>query len=289
MKFTKNQLIQFAQSLGVPHVEVVDNDSDADYKQDDAIALVHANQKDILRPQLEAELKPALEEAAKGKHTGEMYSVLARATGMSRSDLEKIVDEGTGKKDINLAAKHAVEQIKSTYGKDTAGLQQQIETLIAQHNKNVEELTKTKDAEINTAKQRYIDRDILNYLHDELVSKTPMPPTADKMFWSNELKRQLQDIYHVTYDEAKKTVDLFDKTNTNVPALNAAGNAKVLPAEIWRDISTRAGIVQQDMRQQRPDPNAGQSRQQQANQPTQTFGTRGKRLTAEKIVEHLSK
>lgn len=287
MKFTTQQLTEFALEMGVPAVEIVADAKDSDYNKDTATAAVHASRMEILKPQIEQDLTKTLDAQLKGKHSGEMYSILAQLSGMKRAELEAIVGPD-GKQSVKEAAKKAFDAVVAKSGQSAEDTKKQIDELLATHNMAIETLTKTKDGEIATAKQRYTERDIDAYLLDNVVAKASLLPNADKNFYVQQLRQDLQKDFHVSYDEAKKIVELFKKDNPQIPALNEAGTAKISIADRFTGLATKSGALVKDMRHIKPD---GQQGEKTAPKPAEQYnrpGQRGKRLTADQITKTLT-
>ena len=279
MKFTQKQLTEFALKAGVPVVEVVADDKDSDYNEDTALQAVHTAVTPIIKSKLETELATSLEPGIKGKVTGQMYSALARETGLTRAELEKMP--------IEDAIKHATAHVNSKGDKDTTALRQEITDLIAKHAKDKETALAEKDKEIGAAKQRYTDRDIKAFLADNVVGKAPLLEGADKGFWADQLMAKLQSKYHLTYDEATKAVDLFKKDQNSVPALNAAGTAKINLLDEFKELATPAGVWKKDTRATSPAEAMKKQNTQDSHKPveaaTQRISRRANRITAEQI------
>lgn len=282
MKFTQDQLKDFAIKAGVPVVEIVADAKDSDYNEDTALQDVHKAITPILKPKIEADLSTSLEPSIKGKVTGQMYSVLARETGLTRSELEKM--------SVEDAIKHATAHINSKGSADTTALRQEITDLVATHNKNLDALKATHQTELGAAQQRYIDRDIKAYLADNIIGKAPLLEGADKSFWADQLLVRLQSKFHITYDEATKAIQLFKKDQTSVPALNAAGTANINPMDEFKDLATPAGVWKKDMRNNNPGEamkNAKTEDRSKAGQAVQQIGRRGTRITADQVKEKI--
>jgi len=241
MKFTQVQLIEFAKKAGVPVVEVVADEKDADYNEDTALQDVHKAITPIIKPKIEAEMTSDLETKLKGKHSGEMYSLLARESGLTRAELDKL--------SIGDAAKLAFTHIATKTGGDTAALQLEIKELVSKHAKALDDARVAAEGQVNEANQKYIRRDINSALAESVIAKAPLLETADKKFYTDMLQKHLEDKYHMTYDEAKKAVNLFKKDNHAVPALNEAGTATIDMLKEFESIAKPAGVWKTDNRQ----------------------------------------
>ena len=270
MKFTQKQLVDFALKAGVPVVEVVADDAASDYNEDTALKDVHKAVTPIIRPSIEAELTTALEPTLTGKITGQMYSLLAKESGLTRAELEKMK--------IGDAAQHAFTHIQTKLGGDTAALQKEITEMARKHTEAIEKLTKDKDSEISVANQRYTDIGMKDYLNTNIVSKAPLLDTADKNYYTEQLLNVLKTKYHLTYDEAKKAVNTFKKDNPAMPALNESGTAVIDIAKEFEAIAKPAGVWKTDQRQVNPADQMKTQKLDEYGKPAlQAEGPRGRR------------
>lgn len=264
MKFTQKQLIEFAQKAGVPVVEVVADDyftrtgrtpEADDYNLDGALQEVHKAITPILQPTIEAALMNSVDSKVKGKYTGEMYTLLAKESGLTRAELAALP--------VNEAAKMAFTHITSKLGGDTTALQQEIKDLMKKQTDAIAAIEVDRDNKVNEANQKYINRDIKAFLADNIVGKAPLLETADKGYYSELLMNQLQNKYHLSYDEVKKAVSPFKKDNHAVPALNEAGTSVIDFMKEFEAIAKPAGVWKTDQRSVNP---ADKMRQQQTDQ-----------------------
>lgn len=260
MKLTQQQLIDLAIKAGVPHVEIVADEKESDFNEDTALQSIHAAILPLIKPGIENELKGAMETSAKAKTRGELLSLLARQTGITRAELEKL---GTPE-----AVEFAFKSVSDKLGGDATKWQQEIQTLMDTHNQSITKIKTEEGAKLTAATQRYIDRDINAYLQDNVVAKSPLLPTADKGYWAEQLRSHLQSKYHLSYDDSKRAVSTFKKDNPEIPALNEAGTGTINLQDEFKAIASRAGVWTTDTRNVKPGAKTDQNNN--ANNNTQT-------------------
>lgn len=280
MKVTQDQLIDLAVKAGVPVVEVVADSKDSDYDETTALQAIQAATKELIKPAIESELRTSLETQLKGKFSGETYSLLARESGMTRAELEKLP--------ISEAAKLAFKHLGDKLGGDASTWKKELEDLVETHNKTLTAKETEWNGKISAATQRYVDRDINSYLAENIVGKAPLLATADKAFWAEQLRSHLQSKYHLSYDDAKKAVSTFKKDNIEIPALNEAGTATINLMDEFKGLATKAGVWTTDKRNEKPDPNRTTTTTQTQARPQVNTSNRGKKVSTEAMSEYLA-
>lgn len=281
MKFTTKQLSEFALRAGVPLVEIVDDEKDSDYNEDVALQSVHAAVLPIIKPAIESELTKSLETSLKGKFSGETYSLLARESGLTRAELEKLP--------VPEAAKLAFTHLSTKLGSDSEKWKKEMDNMLLTHTKAIEEKDKEHNSKLSAAEKRYIDRDVKAFLLDNVVSKSPLSTTADKAYYAELLHAHLEQKYHVSYNDVKKSVELFMKDNIQMPALNEAKTAAINPLDEFKPLATRAGVWQTDTRHMPPNPNPKNPINPNPNPapPKPASAGQGKRVSAADIAAKL--
>lgn len=247
MKLTQSQLIQLVQSAGLKSVEVVEDEAQSEFNLDDGLNAIDKSRKSIFEPQLEKDLTENLEKQISGKMLGTIRSMLSRASGLSNRKLEEAMQSSGEIEDmVKTAFKHKESTMESA-GED---VQKRVNELIEAHTKEKEALTQEFTQKITEAEQKYIDRDINEYLYSNVINKSPLPSTADKLLLTSDFKKHLRDKYNLSYNEAEKMLDLMDKGNAKMPALN--GSVKVdIMNEAQQYFSAR-GQWQTDNRNENP-------------------------------------
>lgn len=247
MKLTQSQLIQLVQSAGLKGVEVVEDEAQSEFNLDDGLNAIDKSRKSIFEPQLEKDLTENLEKQISGKMLGTIRSMLSRASGLSNRKLEEAMQSSGEIEDmVKTAFKHKESTMESA-GED---VQKRVNELIEAHTKEKESLTQEFTQKITEAEQKYIDRDINEYLYSNVINKSPLPSTADKLLLTSDFKKHLRDKYNLSYNEAEKMLDLMDKGNAKMPALN--GSVKVdIMNEAQQYFSAR-GQWQTDNRNENP-------------------------------------
>lgn len=246
MKLTQKQLLDLASALGLEGVEVVENETDSDFDNNAALSAIDGSRRKILEPLIKSELEGELKASIEGKHNGAIRAMLARASGLSHSQLKKLESSS-----LEDAIKAAFDHSKSSLEGDQQATAQKIEEMLNAHNDALtakETEWKGKYDELNN---KYISRDMLDVFMGKLKD-APLPEKLDRNIAAKDFMNHLREKYHLSYDEAKRTVDLMDKTNPSMPALNEAKNAQIdIMAEAKSFFEPRAAWVT-DMRGKNP-------------------------------------
>lgn len=198
MKISKAQAVKLLQELHLD-VELVEDDKDADFNQDEALETV----KDSFKEAISKELEPELETKYTGKHLGTLRTIAARNFGITKKDMEG--------KEVEDILKMVKDKLSTDVGKDANEWKQKYDEAVADYEKQLEEKEtnwNTKyTADIDAEKQKYVDRDI----NDAFVALTTKLPRQggdvikQARVLCNEAKAQG---YEIAYDEATKTLKL---------------------------------------------------------------------------------
>lgn len=240
MKGTIAQLTELLKISGLKDVEVVADEADSTFDKDEALTLIDNSRSQIIRPKIMAEVEDAAFSKVTGKVHGSLNGLLANVTGASRSEIDRITDLG--------------EKLKYAVGfkeKQLEGSQQEIDNrfneFVNKSNQEKEEMRIKYEAELAASNNKYIQRDIQNFLATKL-GEAPLPAETDRLIAANDFQKHLADKYHVSYDEAGKMVKLYDKQNPQTMALNEKGTN---PVDIMSEAETYfkpRGLWHTDMR-----------------------------------------
>lgn len=251
MKLTQAQLQTLMSSIGLEAVELVDDDAQSDFDQDKALQAIDNTRMAIIKPRVERDNYDRMRTDVSAIVAKEATKIIKQITGV---DAEKI--KGVEKWEDVLQI--GLEHMKGLSGADKAELQNEIERMVQNHQKALQE----RDARLqDTEKQwreKWSAREIKNYLNENVVQKSPLSQGADRFVLTDDLYNYIQSNYHVSYDEGKKEVKLFRKDKPEVPAMNETETEFVKLNDIAKNFFTPRGLWQTDMRNQRPDPTAGE-------------------------------
>lgn len=245
MKLTQSELTAFLQGIGITTVEIVDKEEESEFDKDELLTAVDDNRKQILKPLIESEVKERLISEAKGTAGGSLRSELARSTGMKRADLERI------EKDAD-AIKAAIDYKMGLIEGDKAETDKKVNEILEAHRLEKESLINDYDAKLQSANQKYIDRDINEFVAAQLKD-APIPKNADRNVLAKDFVKHLQDKYHLNYDEATKAAELYLKDKPDMPAMNAAKNAKISILDEAKEFLTPRGLWEKDMSGRSPE------------------------------------
>lgn len=239
MKATKQQFIELLAAAGVPDVEVVENETDSDFKLDSALQAIDGNRSGILKPKIESELRETVEKEVSGLQGGKLIQWLTKHTGVARAALNDKSDE----EKVKAAIAHMSGQLDG----DKQSIQAKIDELLGKHTQEIDGLKSEYETKLSAANERYMDREITDYIAAELKD-FPFKSDVDKAIAIKDLKADLKSRYDLTIDETAKAVNLFSKDKPGMPALNAAGTAKVSIKDEATAYFKPRGQVATDMR-----------------------------------------
>lgn len=240
MKATQSQILEkLLPQIGLANVVVVEDEADADFDLNAALGTVDENRSAIFKPQLEESLRTELSSSINGRRGGELRNHLIKLTGIPRGQVEKIEKDEDA---IKAAIAHKMALIEG----DTKEATKKIDELIAAHNSEKEQIIGEWSAKEQAAIQKYIDRHVADYYETNILSDAPLNKKADRKTLAEDFKNHVSNNYTVKFDEDKRTVELMDKKNPALPALN--GNQKVDLKELAKDFFTKRGVWETDTR-----------------------------------------
>jgi len=215
MKLTKKHLEKLLSAVGVDAVEIVDDDSDADYKQDDVLQLIDAAREKVLRPKIEAEVKKTAEVEAKGRVGGALERILKRTTGIP---VAEFTAEMTDEDKIAAALNHR----EKTLGKDVADLRDEMDKMAAAHAAALTGLETTYEGRLSAEKERFVEREIIEYIASD-SKEYPFPDDADRMHLAKDLLGYIKQNAHVHWNEDSRKPEYRKKDAPETPLYNESG------------------------------------------------------------------
>lgn len=239
MKLTQQQLLDLVKAAGVQAVEVVDDEAQSEYNIDAILAEIDSQRVHVIKPKIVNEITKDLQ----GRVSGTLKSELARKTGIVRNLLNDLNDEEA----ITLALQHREDK----YSTDSKTMRENLDKMTAAHAAEKEEIETKYKAEIQAAKDRYIQRDIQDGIVKKL-EKTALPDTADRKVVANTLKNILSQNIDFGYDEEKGEIIPYAKGTLN-PALNLAGSNVFDWNERIEHALAPLGLIRKDMRDSDPE------------------------------------
>ncbi len=242
MKFTQTQAVEALVSLGVAAAEIVENEADSTFNNDELLAAVDTTRSVILKPKHKAELKEELERSVGGMIGKALEKHLKKTTGFNA-----FTPEMTDDQKIQASLDFFVGNIEKNKG----DAQEVINQLAATHAAEIEKLTRESGEKLTASEKRFIERDINEYFED-VVSKMPLLETANKKELAKLGKAFMESRFAIKYDEAGKKVGYYQKDNPEVPALNDAKNNPLNDAEELKGYFSTIGVYKTDMRNNNP-------------------------------------
>ncbi len=256
MKGTQEQILSLLTAVVAGGVEIVDKEEDSDFDLQTALSNVHSNVETILRPTLESELSDKITKDIAGRSGGTLRTALSQVTGIDKNLLKDLKDSDA----IKLAMEH--------YGKSIGADKEDVLKMIEQANSAKDQEWGEKytaiEKEANNWKNKFIDRDTLEWLDKEL-EKAPIPKKEgiDRKVIVKDLLRELKDNYNIDYDIEKKVGNLFMKDKPTIPA--NVDNVPVKVIDLAKNFLAPRGLWETDMRNQPPAPATNQNGQPYVN------------------------
>lgn len=207
MKLTAQQAVTLLTALGVQAAEVVDNETDSDYNEETAIAEVDAART----PFLEATITNSVKSKLAGMSGDKLTQMLAKQTGLARKEFDGKTDD----EKVKIAVEHIKSLGKETEQSVSDRINEITNALNEEHTAKYKELETERD----TWRNKYTDRDILAAISKGL-EEAPLSQNFKRDIAASDLKRELQNKYHLQYDEAKGELQFFEKGNPEMPAFN---------------------------------------------------------------------
>lgn len=231
-KITTAQAQQLLKDLGAD-VEVVADEKEADKDLNLSEISEAATQgiKDLVTPDIEAELTEKLETAGTGKVMGLLRQHATKTFGIPQKDIKE-----KDLKDILEIIKE-----KSLVDDKTKDYEAEKQELINDYEAQIEALKNEKETEVSAERKKYIDRDISAYFV-ELASKLNRKD-GDLKEHAELLETKFRKQYEIEWDETKQT-PVFKQNG--VPAKSGA---KAFDPQVEANsIFERVGILAKDTR-----------------------------------------
>ena len=264
VKATINQLKGFLKVVGVPDVEVVEDEAASDFDTNTVLAEIDKSRTPIIKSLLEGDIKTEAESAATGRLVGTIATFIANKTGIPRAEIAHLSYKDMLQKGFDHLGQN-LEGDKATWAK-------QLEEMATTHQNTLTEKEKEWGEKVKVAEDRYRDRDITEAL-EVILKDAPFLPSTDRKAAANLLKRELNGSYNLHYDEATKELSLRDKSNPDLPVYNETKTAVLKPFDKAKDIFTPFGLWQTDTRNINPAEAARNGKQHNSYQPSNTKET----------------
>lgn len=239
MKFTAQQAIEALRAVGVPTAEIVEKPEDATYNQDDFLTQVDGNREPVIKTRIEE----SITEHVAGKQGGLLMETLKKTLGVPA---DTFVGCKTDKERIEKAAKWHAESIS----KEKEDFNQQLKDLTDRLTEEHTTALQAKDEELRLSNDKYTQRSMVEYYEGKLAT-APIPKNADKKYLAEVLVNHFRNLHDLEYSEAEKKINYMQK-GKKLPALNATGNNSFSDDEEIKNILTKTGVWQTDMRNQNP-------------------------------------
>lgn len=254
-KITSAQALELLKAAGAPVAEIVASDADAtaDFNTDTALAAIDASRTAIIKAQIEPTMRTEITSAVAGKSAGALRSVIARKTGIKRSDLEGLNEEEMIEK--------ALGYYTTTFGKDTEDLRNQMTALTAEHAKTLAAKEEDWGKKLKAAEDKFTERDIDDLL--TAIVKTIPRTGGNETLQAQQLKQYIRNQYTLHYDGDKRSVGLREKSNPEAPVFNDTKTKEKGVDELARKFFEDLGILATDTRH--VDPNKRVPGSQQTN------------------------
>lgn len=240
MKIKPSRAIDILKLLGIQDAQLVAEEEDEEYDEKTFFDTVDANRRVVLEPQISDKLLNDL----KGKTGGTLRTLLVRTTGISRKVLDEIPTD-------EEAIKTALQFREEKYSTDSKTMREQLDGITAGHQTELETLKAQYEAKVAEANQKYISRDIDDFIVSKLEKKA-LPEGADRKEVAKILRNLLSPDIDLGFDETERKPLTFQKGTQN-PALNLAKNNSFDWDEAIDAKLNPLGLLRKDMRDQKPE------------------------------------
>jgi|GEM_PF-3769362 len=248
MKLTQQQVLAALKAMGAD-VELVESDTDATYDLNAILESVDSNRSKVLQPKWEQEHGEKIVTSERGKLGNIIERILKREL---KADIKKFTPDMMDEDKIKMA----IDDYKATLEGDQQATAGKVTELIEAHKAEVDKIKADYEAQVKSANDKYIGRDMKDYVSGQLKD-IPLSKKMDRDIAMEDFYTHLQNKYHLSYDEAKKAVGFFDKTNPNMPVLK--NNMMLDLKDEAKEFFTPRGAWETDTRNEPFNPNEGQN------------------------------
>lgn len=211
MKVTQSQLVEFLKTLGVGDVEVVENDTDADFSADDVLTAIDTNREPIIKSRLHDSIYQDAAKTISGKAGGTLRKYLRELTGIDRKAIDSIENDAD-------AIKAAIDFKVGTLTQSQEDVQAKIKELQEAHDSELQAKKGEWEKQYNDLNTKYTERDLRGHFRT-LADAYPLPAKGDKSELSGDFYQYMANKYALKYDAEGKKLEIFDKANPNMPAM----------------------------------------------------------------------
>lgn len=246
MKISIEQANKLLEALQGGVAVVADEQlADTDYDAKTLLHTINENLAAVLRPQIEQQIKPAMESNFTGRYNGALRAAATRLFGVAKKDMDDLsLDQIITK--CKEAASNNVEQADA----ETRTI---IETAVHNYEQQLETLKASYEQQLQTERERYTQKDIAARCLS-IIDKLPRKG-GDLMEQAEMLQHKMQSAYDVRYNEATKRLEFYKEGKLAV----LDNNQPLTDEDFARMWAAKAGILVNDTRHISPaDVKAGQ-------------------------------
>lgn len=242
MKITANKAVDLLKKLGLQDVVLVDDEASVDFNESEAIEALDNARTPVIRTKIEQTLRDEITNRVTGTAGDKLRKALKELTGIAAADLKDLDDRA--------AVEKAIAHYASTLSSDSDKAKQQIDEMLAAHNKTLQDKENEYKTQLNALQRKITDR-VVNEKIAEALKDAPFPEGADRNRLASLYKAHLEELYDIDIDESNNAVSLFVK-NTKTPALSSDKNHLVSIADHREGYFTPLGLWKKDLRDERP-------------------------------------
>lgn len=243
-KITAAALSTFLKSVGLD-VELVANESEATFNQDEALQLIDANRKSVLEPQIINAQKDGLHSQITASTNRAYYKALSELTGVPKEVISgKSADEAT---------KAAFEHYKASSATGDKDVQAKIAEILENAQREKSELVKTHEQKYAELTQKYTDKQIIEAIAEAHKNAKGLPPTANvtamaKLFY--DAKKAEGNVHFKVNDDG--TVEIRDAKNNELPVFNETKTSTLKLGDLLKPHYESLGLWSTDTRDVKP-------------------------------------
>lgn len=253
-KITPQQAVELLTSAGIADVELVASDDLSDYTvsattdepitKDTLLQAIDTARSAIIAPRIIAEKQNEMHGKIAGKVNGTLRSALSQNFGIPTAELEGLNDKD--------AMTKAVTYYKSSISGDASQFQQKLDETIRKHEELVNSIKSESATQLSALQNKLTDKEVMAHLIKDHENAKGLPITAKRDALARTFRTHLDSQAIVKYNEQSGEVELYERSNPEMPLMNKTNTAKMKPADFMETYYKDLGLWNTDLRTVNP-------------------------------------
>ena len=240
MEVSTKKVKELLKAIGIADVEIVDDADDKDVSIDDLVNQVDANRSAIIEPQVKDAVKTELEAGIKARIFGTVKAAFNRS-GIKLTEEYASVDD---------MVKKALVGFNDKFSQDAQKLRDDMEIMIKEHEAALSTEKEKYEKELADKENKFTDRDIEEILQTYLKEIPRIG--GDELIQAKEVKRYLQEKYHVAYEPSDRKIQIMQKDKPEHPVFNEQKTSIKDVKDVVKEWCDSIGITAKDTRHNNP-------------------------------------